>query len=39
MSLSANEDVVAQVLQRTGGVGVDVAMEAVGRNETVNAGD
>jgi L-iditol 2-dehydrogenase len=35
--LSANEDVVAQILQRTGGVGVDVVMEAVGRNETVNA--
>src|SRR6266404_4262463 len=35
--LSANEDTVAQILQRTGGVGVDVAMEAVGRNETVNA--
>jgi L-iditol 2-dehydrogenase len=35
--LSAEEDAVAQVLQRTGGVGVDVAMEAVGRNETVNA--
>ena len=35
--LSANEDTVAQILQRTGGVGVDVAMEAVGRKETVNA--
>jgi L-iditol 2-dehydrogenase len=35
--LSAEEDAVAQVLQRTDGVGVDVAMEAVGRNETVNA--
>jgi len=35
--LSANEDTVAQILQRTGGVGVDVAMEAVGRNETVAA--
>jgi L-iditol 2-dehydrogenase len=35
--LSANEDTVAQILRRTGGVGVDVAMEAVGRNETVNA--
>ena len=35
--LSPNEDAVAQVLQRTGGIGVDVAMEAVGRNETVNA--
>jgi L-iditol 2-dehydrogenase len=30
-------DVVPEILQRTGGVGVDVAMEAVGRNETVNA--
>jgi len=35
--LLADADVVARVLQRTGGVGVDVAMEAVGRNETVNA--
>jgi L-iditol 2-dehydrogenase len=35
--LLADGDVVAQILQRTGGVGVDVAMEAVGRNETVNA--
>ena len=35
--LSANEDPVARILQRTGGIGVDVAMEAVGRNETVNA--
>jgi len=33
----ADKDVVAQILQRTGGVGVDVAMEAVGRDETVNA--
>jgi L-iditol 2-dehydrogenase len=35
--LPAERDTVAQILQRTGGVGVDVAMEAVGRNETVNA--
>jgi len=35
--LLACTDVVAQILQRTGGVGVDVALEAVGRNETVNA--
>ncbi len=35
--LLADADVVAQVLRRTGGVGVDVAIEAVGRNETVNA--
>lgn len=35
--LRADGDVVPQILQRTGGVGVDVAMEAVGRNETVNA--
>src|SRR5690242_3426976 len=35
--LLAGKDVVAQILQRTGGVGVDVAMEAVGRDETVNA--
>jgi len=35
--LLADKDVVAQILQRTGGVGVDVALEAVGRNETVNA--
>jgi L-iditol 2-dehydrogenase len=35
--LLADKDVVAQIFQRTSGVGVDVAMEAVGRNETVNA--
>ncbi len=35
--LLAGAEVVAQILQRTGGVGVDVAIEAVGRNETVNA--
>jgi len=35
--LCADGDTVAQILQRTGGVGVDVAMEAVGRDETVNA--
>jgi L-iditol 2-dehydrogenase len=35
--LLADKDVVAQILQRTGGMGVDVAIEAVGRNETVNA--
>ncbi len=35
--LLAGKDVVAQILQRTGGVGVDVAMEAVGQDETVNA--
>jgi len=35
--LLADADVVAQVLRRTGGVGVEVAIEAVGRNETVNA--
>src|SRR5713101_9146579 len=35
--LLADKDVVAQILQRTGGVGVDMAMEAVGRNETVDA--
>jgi L-iditol 2-dehydrogenase len=35
--LLADKDIVAQILQRTGGVGVDVAIEAVGRNETVNA--
>ena len=35
--LIADQDVVARILQRTGGVGVDVAIEAVGRNETVSA--
>ena len=35
--LLADTDVVAQILQWTGGMGVDVAMEAVGRNETVSA--
>jgi L-iditol 2-dehydrogenase len=36
-ALLAREDVVEQIVQCTGGVGVDVAMEAAGRNETVNA--
>ena len=35
--LLADADVLAQILQRTGGVGVDVALEAVGGNTTVNA--
>ena len=35
--LLADAEVVAQILRRTGGMGVDVAIEAVGRNETVNA--
>jgi L-iditol 2-dehydrogenase len=35
--LLADADVLAQLLQRTGGVGVDVALEAVGGNATVNA--
>src|SRR5579859_6514713 len=35
--LLAGQDVVAQILKRTGGIGVDVAMEAVGRDETVDA--
>jgi L-iditol 2-dehydrogenase len=35
--LADKEDVVLEISQRTGGVGVDVAMEAVGRTETVNA--
>jgi L-iditol 2-dehydrogenase len=35
--LLADSDVTDQILQRTGRVGVDVAMEAVGGNETVNA--
>jgi len=34
--LLADTDVVAKILEQTGGMGVDVAMEAVGRNETVN---
>jgi L-iditol 2-dehydrogenase len=33
--LSSEVDVVEQVMQLTGGVGVDLAIEAVGRNETV----
>ncbi|MGB6597890.1 MAG: galactitol-1-phosphate 5-dehydrogenase, partial [Candidatus Acidiferrum sp.] len=33
--LSANSDIVDQVLQLTSGAGVDLAIEAVGRNETV----
>jgi L-iditol 2-dehydrogenase len=35
--LSSNADLVEQVLQLTAGIGVDVAIEAVGRNETVRA--
>ncbi len=35
--LSSNADVVEQVMQLTGGAGVDLAIEAVGRNETVKA--
>jgi L-iditol 2-dehydrogenase len=35
--LSSTSDPVAQVLQLTKGVGVDVVLEAVGRNETVAA--
>jgi L-iditol 2-dehydrogenase len=35
--LLADKDVTSEILQRTGGVGVDLAIEAVGRNETVNA--
>ncbi len=35
--LSAETDVVEQIMQLTGGVGVDLAIEAVGRNETVKA--
>ena len=35
--LSSESDVVEQVMQLTGGVGVDLAIEAVGRNETVKA--
>jgi L-iditol 2-dehydrogenase len=33
--LSSKGDVVEQVMALTGGIGVDVAIEAVGRNETV----
>jgi L-iditol 2-dehydrogenase len=36
-ALTAGADLVAQVLQLSGGAGVDVAVEAVGRNETVGA--
>jgi L-iditol 2-dehydrogenase len=36
-ALSSEKDVAAQVLQLTGGIGVDVVIEAVGRNETVKA--
>jgi L-iditol 2-dehydrogenase len=35
--LAADRDVVGQVLQLTSGVGVDVAIECVGRTETVTA--
>jgi L-iditol 2-dehydrogenase len=36
-ALISGADLVAQVLQLSGGAGVDVAVEAVGRNETVGA--
>jgi L-iditol 2-dehydrogenase len=35
--LSAEADFVAEIMQVTGGTGVDVAVEAVGRSETVKA--
>jgi L-iditol 2-dehydrogenase len=35
--LSSDADVVEQVMHLTGGTGVDLAIEAVGRNETVKA--
>ncbi len=35
--LSSQTDLVAQVMQLTTGIGVDVVLEAVGRNETVSA--
>jgi L-iditol 2-dehydrogenase len=35
-TLSAN-DLVQQILDRTNGIGVDIAVEAVGKSETVNA--
>jgi L-iditol 2-dehydrogenase len=34
---ASGAELVAEVLRRTGGCGVDLAYEAVGRNETVNA--
>ena len=36
-ALSSEADVVEQIMQLTEGAGVDVAIEAVGRNETVKA--
>jgi L-iditol 2-dehydrogenase len=35
--LSSEKDVAGQVMELTGGAGVDVVIEAVGRNETVKA--
>jgi L-iditol 2-dehydrogenase len=35
--LSPEVDLVEQIMQLTGGAGVDIAIEAVGRNETVKA--
>jgi len=35
--LTSGDDLVAKVLELTGGAGVDVVIEAVGRNETVQA--
>jgi L-iditol 2-dehydrogenase len=37
VTLSSDVDLAEQVIQLTGGVGVDVAIEAVGRDETVKA--
>jgi L-iditol 2-dehydrogenase len=36
-TLSSEKDMAEQVLQLTGGIGADVVIEAVGRNETVKA--
>lgn len=37
-TLSAQPDLISRLHERTGQVGVDVAVEAVGRNETVSSG-
>jgi L-iditol 2-dehydrogenase len=34
---ASGPDLVAEIMQRTGGKGVDIVLEAVGRNETISA--
>jgi L-iditol 2-dehydrogenase len=34
---ASGPDLIAEIMQRTGGKGVDIVLEAVGRNETISA--